>query len=146
MYSVRLMESQDREKLISIIAFFMNEEGVQIDRRSIAENLALMMESSTAYIWVVENSSEDLLGFATATLTQGLEFGLAAEIEDLYIISRHRGKGIAKRLIEEIGSWSETIGVKQLFLIVTPDGLNQGLEEFYTKLNFHKSNRTIFYR
>lgn len=55
-------------------------------------------------------------------------------IVDLVILEKNRGKGIGKRLVQELAKSAKTT-----FVALTNDPKNQGLKEFYKKAGFKES-------
>lgn len=75
----------------------------------------------TARVAVVTND-ERPLGFAITTTSFGLENGLIAELEDLYVLPAARRQGLAKRLIDDSARWADDRGCHHLELVVAPNG------------------------
>lgn len=55
-------------------------------------------------------------------------------IVDLVVLEKHRGKGIGKKLVQELARSAKTT-----FVALTNDSKNQGLKEFYKKAGFKES-------
>src|SRR3712207_2994266 len=65
-------------------------------------------------------SLEELsVGVATVTTSRGLEFGLSAELEDLYVLPETRGLGVGRTLIATVNSWCRQQGCSVVAVIVT---------------------------
>ena len=69
-----------------------------------------------------------------------------AEVEDLFVLPAHRGKGLAKHLMRTVIDFCQDQGAEMVSVVVTPDGLEQNLKKFYTTLDFVESDRTVFYK
>lgn len=55
-------------------------------------------------------------------------------VVDLIILEKYRGKGIGKKLVQELAKSAKTT-----FVSLTNDPKNQGLKEFYKKAGFKES-------
>lgn len=74
----------------------------------------------------------------------GLESGLVAEFEDLYVHPDHRRQGVAARLISDSAEWAQLRGAKHLEVVIAPNGLDVShLHAYYDKLGFRDEGRTL---
>ncbi len=146
MTAIQPATQQDTGRLMPMVLAFMAEEGIHTAEADIARNLDAMLAHPSAMLWIVLADDGDAIGFMTATQTVGLEFGKAAELEDLYVIPSERGKGLARQMVAAALDWAEAQGVRELILFVTPDGQSQGLKTFYKKLGFAPVDRLMFAR
>lgn len=140
----------DIEALTDLYAAFYQEDGIPADPARIRRNLATMLRDDRARILVVPHGGphgDVPIGMASATLTFGIEFGWAAEIEDLYVAPAHRGRGLARRLVLDVVEWARMRGAEEIILIITPEAERaQGLTRFYRNLGFSDSGRITMYR
>ncbi|MEQ9490248.1 MAG: GNAT family N-acetyltransferase [Alphaproteobacteria bacterium] len=146
MTTIHSATPQDTVRLMPMILAFMAEEGIHTAEANIASNLDAMLAHPSAMLWIVLSETGDPIGFMTSTQTVGLEFGKAAELEDLYVIPSERGKGLARQIVAAALDWAEAQCVRELILFVTPDGQSQGLQTFYEKLGFAPVDRLMFAR
>src|SRR6516164_3551011 len=51
-----------------------------------------------------------------------VEWGRLGEIGDLYVLSEHRRKGLARRLVEHAKAWCRTKGCSAVSVTITPAG------------------------
>ncbi|MBP5857082.1 GNAT family N-acetyltransferase [Marivibrio halodurans] len=136
----------DIEALTDLYTAFYREDGIAADPARIRRNLATMLRDDRARILVAPHEGVPI-GMASATLTFGIEFGWAAEVEDLYVDPAHRGRGLARRLVVNIMEWARVRGAEEIILIITPEAERaQGLTRFYRKLGFSESGRITMYR
>ena len=143
---IRRATAQDVPTLSDLYARFYSEDPIDVSHDSIRKNLGAMVLDERAAIWIAEDD-KDIIGFASASLTLGVEFGWASEIEDLFVLPEHRGKGLAKRLLLTAIDWAEKCGASEILLVVTPEAeADQGLVAFYEKLGFSKSDRIVMYK
>ena len=145
--TIRRAAAADIDPLVLLYAAFFYEDGIAMGEANIRENLMLMLEDSRACILVAE-SGDEIVGLSSGSLTFGVEFGCAAELENLYITPRHRGRGLARRLAQAVLDWAHLEGASEIVLVITPEAeAEQSLTGFYEKLGFADSRRiTMYYR
>ena len=143
---IRRAAAQDVPALAGLYDRFYAEDAIDVSVDVIRKNLGAMVLDERAAIWVAEHDGS-IVGFTSASLTLGIEFGWASEIEDLFVLPAHRGKGLAKRLFQTAIDWAEKSGASEILLVVTPEAeADQGLIAFYEKLGFRKSDRILMYK
>lgn len=143
---IRRATAQDIPSLNDLYARFYDEDAIEVSHDSIRKNLGAMLLDERAAIWVAEDD-KGIIGFSSASLTLGIEFGWASEIEDLFVLPGHRGKGLAKRLLQTAIDWAEKCGASEILLVVTPEAeADQGLVAFYEKRGFRKFDRIVMYK
>ena len=136
----------DAGPLLPLIAAFFREEGIETPPDAQRRNLLAMMAAPDSRI-LLAKAGDRPVAFATATLTRGIEFGLAAEIEDLYVVPDARGKGLAGRLMQVLIAWCESNGAQEIIVVITPEGMEAiDLPAFYRRFGFHDSGRKLLYR
>lgn len=136
----------DLDRLAPLVAAFFKEEGIDTAPTAQRENLAAMIQDPTAMVRVIEIEGQ-LAGFMTATTSHGIEFGLSAEIEDLYLKPAFRGQGLARPLMEEAIAWCQKQGAQKILVVVTGEGESKlGLSAFYKHFGFKPDDRITFIR
>lgn len=136
----------DVDGLLPLIAAFFREEGIETPAQTQHCNLLAMMAAADSHILLAKVGDRPV-AFATATLTRGIEFGLAAEIEDLYVVPQARGRSLARRLMEALIAWCEGQGAQEIIVVITPEGMEAiDLPAFYRRFGFRDSGRTLLYR
>ncbi|HMC36830.1 MAG TPA: GNAT family N-acetyltransferase, partial [Actinomycetota bacterium] len=84
------------------------------------------------------------VGVSTVTANFGLEYGWASELEDLYVLPSHRGRGVARRLLEAAEEWARADGCALMLVTVTPEGQEaHDLMGFYRHLGFSDRGRKL---
>lgn len=143
---IRRATAQDVPTLAGLYARFYAEDAIDVPYDSIRKNLGAMVLDERAAVWVAVHDG-NIVGFTSASLTLGVEFGWASEVEDLFVLPEHRGKGLAKRLFQTAIDWAEKYGASKILLVVTPEAeADQGLIAFYEKLGFSRSDRIVMYK
>lgn len=112
----------------------------------------------------VQRSDEDWRERATAwnsgrsvfymAMDQGAPCGMIAGKSDdnaphrawvlsMWVAPAHRRSGLGKRLMDEVQSWAQSLGIGQLQLMVTSN--NSTAQDFYVKCGFARTGRTELY-
>lgn len=142
---IRAATPDDAASLAPLYAAFFTEDAVPVPP-DLTANLAAMLADPDAMVAILGPSATPL-GLVSASLTRGAEFGLSAEIEDLYVVPEARGQGHARRLLEHAISWCEGRGARVLSLVITPEAeADQGLSALYTRFGFRDSGRLLMIR
>ncbi|ANT62871.1 hypothetical protein AYJ57_20510 (plasmid) [Salipiger sp. CCB-MM3] len=142
----RPANADDIHDLAAIYRDFFLEDGITTEPEAIQTNLTLMLKDERACIFVCL-VDEEIVGVSSGSITFGVEFGCAAELEDLYIKPEHRGRGWARKLATAVLEWAESQGATETILVITPEAeADQGLTTFYRKLGFEDSKRITMYR
>lgn len=135
-------EAQFESTAALLISFFA-EEGFSTAPELIRKNLKLFLEDGATAVFLAEGE-EKAVGVATVTTTFGIEFGLSAELEDLYVLPEARNQGAARMLINAVQDWCKRRDCLTLAIVVTPEGeTKNGLSNFYQKLGFVETDRRI---
>lgn len=143
---IRPAAISDLESLCDLFRAFFDEDGITNSPEAIARNLRRMLLDERACFFVAV-ADGCVAGFSSGSVTFGVEFGCAAELEDLYIRPQYRGLGWARPLASVVLDWAEKRGATETFLVVTPLAEeNQSLTKFYEKLGFRDSRRITMYR
>ncbi len=144
--STRAATQQDCVALLQLAQAFYLEDGFTATEAQLSERLQHLIASSAARV-AVSDDGTDLVAFAITTTTYGLESGLSAELEDLYVAPATRRRGLAKELIDDSAHWANSLGVTQLDLVIAPNGLDvQHLHDFYRARGFRDEGRRLIAR
>jgi ribosomal protein S18 acetylase RimI-like enzyme len=68
------------------------------------------------FCYVVEDSRGDLVGFAKGTLLDGGIPGFAGELNKIYVLRRFHGKGLGRRLVDEVARRFLEQGINSMLL------------------------------
>ena len=138
--------SDDVQDLVPLYERFFAEDAIEVARPEIEANLRQMLADDRAAVFVA-TADRQVVGLSSASLTCGVEFGWAAEIEDLFVVPKRRGQGIARRLVEVALEWADDRGARQTILVITPEAEEaQSLTALYSKFGFVRSDRVLMYR
>ena len=125
---------------------FFREEGFDTPPEQIHSSLSAMLAGANSALFLARRGAE-VLGIASVTMSMGIEYGLAAELEDLYVLPHARQSGVASALIEEACAWCREQGCTAVLATVTMEGeAAHGLKGFYRRRGFTDTGRVIVER
>lgn len=141
--TLRVAGPDDLAAVLPLAIAFYAEDGFATGEQALRNNLSALLASPAARVAVV-HSPDQLLGFAVTTTSFGLENGLIAELEDLFVLPAARRRGVAGRLIEDSIAWAREQGCPQLELVVAPNGRDVGhLFDYYLAHGFRDDGRRL---
>ncbi|WP_223167738.1 GNAT family N-acetyltransferase [Nonomuraea sp. SYSU D8015] len=140
---IRTARPDDLPALLDLAAAFYREGGFSTPESELRANLDTLVAWPTARVAVCEGDGR-LVAFAITTTTFGLESGLYAELEDLYVAPEARRRGLAARLIEDSRRWAAEKGCADLEVVIAPNGGDVShLFDFYARLGFVDEGRRL---
>lgn len=143
---LRKARADELDGVLALAVAFYEEDGFATSEVELRRNLQVLLESTAARVAVAEDEGE-LLGVAITITSFGLENGLIAELEDLYVVSSARRQGIAGQLIEDSAYWAHDRGCRQLELVIAPNGQDvTHLHDYYMARNFQDDGRRLLSR
>jgi aminoglycoside 6'-N-acetyltransferase I len=146
-HDVRQARRAELPALLDLATAFYVEDGFTTPASRLRENLLVLLNSDDARIAVVCGADDEIVGFAITTLTFGLEYGLLAELEDLFVVPACRRTGIGRTLIDDSVDWARSRGCRVLELVVAPNGANvDHLFAYYARQGFMNEGRQILSR
>lgn len=141
--TLRAAGPADLATVLPLAVAFYAEDGFATSEHALRSNLAALLASPAARVAVV-HSADHLLGFAVSTTSFGLENGLIAELEDLFVVPSARGRGLAGRLIADSAGWAREQGCRRLELVIAPNGRDVGhLFDYYLAQGFLDDGRRL---
>ncbi|GDY33635.1 GNAT family N-acetyltransferase [Gandjariella thermophila] len=125
---------------------FYTEDCFDTSEHALRSNLSVLLASPAARVAVVQSEAQ-LLGFAITTTSFGLENGLIAELEDLFVLPTARRRGLGSRLIGDSVAWAREQGCQRLELVIAPNGRDVGhLFDYYIAHGFRDEDRHLIGR
>lgn len=136
----------DLTALCALAVAFYTEDGFGTSEHALRANLAVLLSSPAARVAVVQSHAQ-LVGFAITTTSFGLENGLIAELEDLFVLPAARSQGLGTRLIGDSVAWAREQGCRRLELVIAPNGRDVGhLVDYYVARGFQDDGRRLIGR
>ena len=144
--AVRAAGLADLGAVTALATAFYTEEGFTTPADELRANLKSLLSSEAARTAVAVMDRE-AVAFAITTTSFGLESGLIAELEDLYVAPAARRQGIAGRLIDDSARWARQRGCRYLELVIAPDGRDVSqLDAYYRNRGFQDEGRRLIAR
>ncbi|MER6507397.1 GNAT family N-acetyltransferase [Nonomuraea sp. NPDC001636] len=144
---IRAAVPDDLPALHDLAVAFYAEDGFTTPARTLKANLARLIAAPGVRVAVSESEGGGegrLIAFGITTTTFGLEHGLYAELEDLFVVPEARRRGEAERLIEDSRRWAAAQGCTALEIVIAPNGADvRHLFAYYGKRGFRDEGRRI---
>jgi GNAT superfamily N-acetyltransferase len=146
-FKVRSARRSDSAPLAALFRRFYREErfpssAVAMVARTIPA--VLRRRDTAAFVAVADGA---IVGAAAMSTAYGLEVGLYAELEDIYVLPEWRGRGVASGLVEACLAWATRRGCHDVEIVLTRHAqAKKSLAAWYAKRGFESSGRVIWYR
>ena len=128
-----------------LIERFFAEEGFHAPPGGVRRQLLGLLSDDECAVFLAWQGDE-AVGVATVTTTSGIELGLSAEMEDLYVVPAARGLGVGAALVEMVKDWCRSRGCSLVSVVVTPEGqAAHDLVGYYRRRGFVETGRTILF-
>ncbi|MFN2291771.1 MAG: GNAT family N-acetyltransferase [Anaerolineae bacterium] len=142
---VRPLADRDFEEAVYLVERFFHEEGFNATSARIRTELQFLMFGEDSAVFLAGLGGQ-AVGVATVTTTRGIELGLSAELEDLYVLPEARGAGVGDALIDAVKSWCRARGCTLVAVVVTPEGqAAHDLVGYYARQGFAQTGRTLLF-
>lgn len=142
---VRRAAIDDLEPAALLLERFFREEGFGASSRQIREQLSYLLADADSAVFLAWREAR-AVGVATVTTTRGLELGLSAEMEDLYVLPEARQSGTGQALISAVADWCRRLGCTLVAVVVTPEGqAAHDLLGYYQARGFENTGRTLLF-
>jgi aminoglycoside 6'-N-acetyltransferase I len=142
---IRQAIEADFKSALPLIQRFFAEEGFCAPSAQIRQQLLDLITGDDSAVFLAWYGAR-AVGVATVTTTSGIELGLSAELEDLYVLPEVRGAGVGGRLIEAVKAWCRKRGCSLVSVVVTPEGqAAHDLIGYYCSRGFQETGRTLLF-
>ena len=142
--AVREAGPDDQGLLLPLFERFYAEEGFEGAVAGVADNLRQILARDDTAAFVAF-AGEDAV--AAASTSFGLEVGLYAELEDLFVDPAWRGKGAASAIVEAVADWARDKGCSDIEIVLTPHAQAKAdLVPWYKARGFVETGRVIYER
>lgn len=143
--TVRRATRADFETALPLLVRFLAEEGFDTPPEQIRTQLVGMLTDEDSAVFLAW-ADHVAVGVATVTTSSGIELGLSAELEDLYVLAEARRRGVGSALIQEAMRWCRARGCTLVLVVVTAEGqATHHLIEYYRSRGFHETGRTLLF-
>ncbi len=133
--ALHLAKPDDLDRLIALVRAFHQEAGLQnTDEHRQAALLPLLEGSPHGAVYLI-GPSRGPIGYIVVTFGWSIEFGgLDGFIDEIYIRSGVRGRGVGSEVITSLAAMLKSIGMKALHLEVEPS--NESALRLYKRCHF----------
>lgn len=139
-------ETGDLEQLAELLAeLFTLENDFRPDREKQLRGLRLILDNPALGRLFVLRDQGRVAGMANVLITVSTAEGCrVAVLEDVIVSNEYRGKGLGRRLVEQVLWWARAEGMTRVTLLADRD--NEAALEFYRKLGFDSSQMVVLRR
>jgi GNAT superfamily N-acetyltransferase len=140
------VRSQDLEAALELLTQFFQKHGFTARGGDLHTPLRQMIidPGSAVFLCSAEGAP---LGVVTVTSAIGLEYGRSAEIEDLYVVPKARGRGIGTLLVERALEWCLSAGCSAVLVTLAARGEGHEMRlDFYERHGFSLTSRRLLER
>lgn len=112
--------------------------------RQLMETLYLENIANPDHIYLIASFNSDPIGYISCHIQNLLHHGgKVAEIQEMYVASEHRRKGVGKLMMHEMKKQVQERGVLQLE--VTTRAIREKAIQFYVRESFEDSHKKLVY-
>jgi GNAT superfamily N-acetyltransferase len=135
---MRRAQSGDLQTLVALMTEFYAEAGFVLDReRAVGAFTDILADERLGYAWIIEADGCDV-GHVILTLRYAMEYGgLMACLDDLYVRTQWRNRGLSTRSLAEITSFCRDAGLRAITVEVGHD--NAPAQKVYRRSGFQAS-------
>jgi GNAT superfamily N-acetyltransferase len=141
---IQIATPSDASDILDLMAPFYAEERYPFDyERARAALEPFLANPVLGRAWLLRDG-RTAVGYFVLTLGWSLEYGgRDAFVDELYVSPSHRGRGLGRRALDEMGDACRELGVKALHLEVENDNR---AAELYRKWGFEDHDRRLMTR
>jgi ribosomal protein S18 acetylase RimI-like enzyme len=139
---LRLAALADLELAVELMREFYQESGFTLDTARGREAMrGLIADEALGRLWLIEDGGA-VAGYIALTFGWSIEYqGRDAFIDDLYLRSEFRGRGLGTRVMEQVEAEARARGVQALHLEVARD--NRAGQALYLRSGFRDNDRQL---
>ena len=133
--ALHLAKPDDLDRLMSLVRAFHVETDLESTDEHRRNALLPLLEGSPHGAVYLIGPSRGPIGYIVVTFGWSVEFGgLDGFIDEIYIRSGVRGRGVASEVITSLATMLKSVGMKALHLEVEPS--NEGAMRLYKRCHF----------
>lgn len=138
--SIRLATGEDGPAVLELVGRYHAFEGVPFEERAAASALEpLLRQGDAGRVWLIEMAGATI-GYVALCFGYSIEFGgRDAFVDEMYLDSEYRGRGIGRTVLGEIQTKARALGVRALHLEV--DRENERARRLYLSAGFASRER-----
>ncbi|HEV7589139.1 MAG TPA: GNAT family N-acetyltransferase [Longimicrobium sp.] len=139
---MRLAQPDDVPQLVELMTDFYAEAGFPLPAEAARRTFAaLLADPRLGRVWMMEADGEPA-GYGVLTVSFSMEYGgLRGFIDDLFVRSAFRGRGLAAAALAELRRTAEALGVRALLVEVGPD--NDTARRVYRRIGLEDSGHVL---
>ncbi len=138
-----LAKPEHLEKLLSLVAAFHAEEGIELSDEARRAGIAPLLDGIPHGLAYLIGPARAPIGYVIITLGWSVEFGgLDAIIDEIYVRPGVRGRGIASEALLALPNALSGGGVKAIHLEVDRD--NAVAQKLYARAGFRPRDNYMF--
>ena len=125
----------DLDRLLDLIRAYHDFEGIAHSRGRMSDAIRpLLGNSELGRIWLI-TLDDQIIGYTALCFGYSIEFaGRDAFVDELFVVSEQRGRGIGRQVLELIRTEARQLDVKALHLEVARD--NHQAQRLYRAVGF----------
>ena len=140
-FQIKRANADDHGAIAPLFERFYREEGLAHASGVVADNLHGVLTRDDTAAFVAESAGA-VVGVAAVSTAYGLEVGLYAELEDLYVLPEWRAAGVGSALIGASVAWARGLGCHDIGVVLTAHAQTKpDLVAWYAKRGFEETGR-----
>jgi GNAT superfamily N-acetyltransferase len=143
---IRRVEGSEVAAAVELLTRFFAEEEFVLPTEGLEARVRTYVSLEHHGVFAARADGTDV-GVVTVEAGYSLEYGWVAEIEDLYVLPSHRGRGIGRALVERACDHAREDGSSAVLVTVTGEGqARHDLVGFYRRMGFADEDRRLLER
>ncbi len=139
---IKQATENDFDRLMLLMSIFYAEEGYPFDAFATQKSLTQLLENeSLGMVWTFQEDQE-IIGYLVVTFGFSLEFkGRDAFVDELFVLTDHRGKGFGSRALEIAEQHCRALGIAAFHLEVEFE--NADAKSLYSRKGYKAHSRHL---
>ena len=140
--AVRLAEPDDVPELVELMTDFYAEAGFPLPAEAATRTFAALLDDPRlGRVWMMEADGEPA-GYVVLTVSFSMEYGgLRGFVDDLFVRTGFRGRGLAAAALAELRRTAEALGVRALLVEVGPH--NDTAQRVYRRIGLDDTGHVL---
>lgn len=143
-FQVATVDDAHADAAGALLVRFFAEEGFHGNPAAILSRFDVLRRDAHHWAAAALDTAGEMIGVVTVTTMLYVEWGRMAEIGDLYVLPSHRGRGVARALVEAAEAWGRAVGCSAIEVVITAEGeTSHRLSDFYAALGYGDTGRRL---